>query len=151
MTLDTRHTTHDILQYPIKTRLSLSGTLVVARDIAHAKLKEVLSSLSPSPLPSPSRLSPAARLVCVLRAIFRVRIESNLSSCVRLPVRAYVAAYVAAQASRCFLEARMLEGGGDLANKRRKRTRDARKSDTQHPPLTPTIRWAASGRRQGPA
>jgi len=29
-------------QYPIKTRLSLSGTLVVARDIAHAKLKERL-------------------------------------------------------------------------------------------------------------
>jgi fumarate hydratase, class I len=27
-------------RYPIKTRLSLSGTLVVARDIAHAKLKE---------------------------------------------------------------------------------------------------------------
>ena len=72
MTLDTRHTTHDILQYPIKTRLSLSGTLVVARDIAHAKLKEVLSSPSPSPLPSPSRLSPAARLVCVLRAIFHL-------------------------------------------------------------------------------
>lgn len=29
-------------QYPIKTRLSLTGTLVVARDIAHAKLKERL-------------------------------------------------------------------------------------------------------------
>jgi len=29
-------------QYPIKTRLSLSGTLVVARDIAHAKLQERL-------------------------------------------------------------------------------------------------------------
>src|SRR5580692_2958137 len=29
-------------QYPIKTRLSLSGTLIVARDIAHAKLKERL-------------------------------------------------------------------------------------------------------------
>lgn len=28
--------------YPIKTRLSLSGTLIVARDIAHAKLKERL-------------------------------------------------------------------------------------------------------------
>ena len=27
-------------QYPIKTRLALTGTLVVARDIAHAKLKE---------------------------------------------------------------------------------------------------------------
>jgi fumarate hydratase class I len=27
-------------RYPIKTRLSLTGTIVVARDIAHAKLKE---------------------------------------------------------------------------------------------------------------
>ena len=31
-------------QHPIRTRLSLSGTLVVARDIAHAKLKERLDS-----------------------------------------------------------------------------------------------------------
>ena len=30
--------------FPIKTRLSLSGTLVVARDIAHAKLKERIDS-----------------------------------------------------------------------------------------------------------
>lgn len=29
-------------QYPIRTRLSLTGTLVVARDIAHAKIKERL-------------------------------------------------------------------------------------------------------------
>jgi len=29
-------------QYPIKTRVSLSGSLIVARDIAHAKLKERL-------------------------------------------------------------------------------------------------------------
>ena len=28
--------------YPVKTRVSLSGTMIVARDIAHAKLKEVL-------------------------------------------------------------------------------------------------------------
>ncbi|MDD7466180.1 MAG: fumarate hydratase [Actinomycetaceae bacterium] len=27
-------------QYPIKTRLSLTGTIIVARDIAHAKIKE---------------------------------------------------------------------------------------------------------------
>ena len=27
-------------RYPIKTRLSLTGPLIVARDIAHAKLKE---------------------------------------------------------------------------------------------------------------
>ena len=36
-------------QYPIKTRLSLNGTLVVARDIAHAKLKELLDSGKPLP------------------------------------------------------------------------------------------------------
>ncbi|MGA0395363.1 MAG: fumarate hydratase, partial [Rhodospirillales bacterium] len=31
-------------QYPIRTRLSLSGSLIVARDIAHAKLKERLDA-----------------------------------------------------------------------------------------------------------
>jgi len=31
-------------RYPIKTRLSLSGPLIVARDIAHAKLKEALDA-----------------------------------------------------------------------------------------------------------
>ena len=31
-------------QYPIKTRLSLSGPMIVARDIAHAKLKERLDN-----------------------------------------------------------------------------------------------------------
>ncbi|KAK2145930.1 hypothetical protein LSH36_646g01039 [Paralvinella palmiformis] len=31
-------------KYPVKTRLSLTGTLVVARDIAHAKLKERLDA-----------------------------------------------------------------------------------------------------------
>uniref|UniRef100_A0A1I8I2I2 fumarate hydratase n=2 Tax=Macrostomum lignano TaxID=282301 RepID=A0A1I8I2I2_9PLAT len=31
-------------KYPVRTRLSLSGTLVVARDIAHAKLKQRLDS-----------------------------------------------------------------------------------------------------------
>jgi fumarate hydratase class I len=36
-------------KYPIKTRLSLSGTLIVARDIAHAKLKELLDSGKPLP------------------------------------------------------------------------------------------------------
>ena len=30
----------ELTKYPIKTRLSLTGTIVVARDIAHAKLKE---------------------------------------------------------------------------------------------------------------
>jgi fumarate hydratase, class I len=32
----------NLSQYPIKTRLSLTGPLIVARDIAHAKLKERL-------------------------------------------------------------------------------------------------------------
>ena len=36
-------------RYPIKTRLSLNGTLIVARDIAHAKLKELLDSGKPLP------------------------------------------------------------------------------------------------------
>jgi len=31
-------------KYPIKTRLELNGTLIVARDLAHAKLKELLDS-----------------------------------------------------------------------------------------------------------
>ena len=33
-----------LTQYPIKTRLELTGTMVVARDLAHAKLKELLDS-----------------------------------------------------------------------------------------------------------
>jgi len=36
-------------KYPIKTRLSLSGTMVVARDLAHAKLKELLDAGKPLP------------------------------------------------------------------------------------------------------
>lgn len=36
-------------QYPIKTRLNLSGTLIVARDIAHAKIKELIDSGKPMP------------------------------------------------------------------------------------------------------
>jgi fumarate hydratase class I len=31
-------------QYPVKTRLSLSGPMIVARDIAHAKIKELLDA-----------------------------------------------------------------------------------------------------------
>ena len=31
-------------KYPIRTRLSLNGTLIVARDIAHAKLQERIDS-----------------------------------------------------------------------------------------------------------
>lgn len=36
-------------QHPIKTRLSLTGTMVVARDLAHAKLKELVDSGKPLP------------------------------------------------------------------------------------------------------
>ncbi|HVZ70999.1 MAG TPA: fumarate hydratase [Polyangia bacterium] len=36
-------------KYPIKTRLSLSGSMVVARDIAHAKIKEMLDRGEPMP------------------------------------------------------------------------------------------------------
>jgi fumarate hydratase class I len=39
----------ELSKYPVKTRLSLSGTLVVARDIAHAKLKELLDAGKPLP------------------------------------------------------------------------------------------------------
>lgn len=39
----------ELSKYPIKTRLSLSGTLVVARDIAHAKIKEKLDRGEPLP------------------------------------------------------------------------------------------------------
>ena len=36
-------------QYPIKTRLSLSGPMIVARDAAHAKLRERLERGEPLP------------------------------------------------------------------------------------------------------
>ncbi|HXO02666.1 MAG TPA: fumarate hydratase, partial [Stellaceae bacterium] len=36
-------------RYPVKTRLKLTGTLIVARDIAHAKLKEKLDKGEPLP------------------------------------------------------------------------------------------------------
>jgi fumarate hydratase class I len=35
--------------YPVKTRLSLTGPLVVARDIAHAKIQELLDAGQPMP------------------------------------------------------------------------------------------------------
>ncbi len=38
-----------LAKYPIKTRLSLHGTLVVGRDLAHAKIKELLDSGKPMP------------------------------------------------------------------------------------------------------
>lgn len=34
----------ELSQYPVTTRLSLSGTIIVARDIAHAKLKELIDN-----------------------------------------------------------------------------------------------------------
>ncbi|GAP72649.1 fumarate hydratase [Candidatus Symbiothrix dinenymphae] len=34
----------DLTKYPVSTRLSLNGTIVVGRDIAHAKLKELLDN-----------------------------------------------------------------------------------------------------------
>ena len=34
----------ELSKYPVKTRLSLTGTLVVARDLAHAKIKALLDS-----------------------------------------------------------------------------------------------------------
>lgn len=39
----------ELSKYPIKTRLSLTGTLIVARDAAHAKIKELLDSGKPMP------------------------------------------------------------------------------------------------------
>ncbi len=39
----------ELSRYPIKTRLSLSGPMVVARDIAHAKIKERLDAGEPMP------------------------------------------------------------------------------------------------------
>jgi fumarate hydratase class I len=35
---------NELTKYPVKTRLSLSGTLVVARDIAHSKIQERLDA-----------------------------------------------------------------------------------------------------------
>ncbi|GAA2604271.1 fumarate hydratase [Actinomadura fulvescens] len=39
----------ELTKYPVKTRLSLTGPLVVARDIAHAKIKERLDAGEPMP------------------------------------------------------------------------------------------------------
>ena len=40
---------NQLTQHPVKTRLSLNGTLVVGRDIAHAKIAERLSRGEPMP------------------------------------------------------------------------------------------------------
>ncbi|MGV3630143.1 MAG: fumarate hydratase [Bacteroidota bacterium] len=39
----------ELSNYPIKTRLKLNGTLIVARDMAHAKIKELLDAGQPMP------------------------------------------------------------------------------------------------------
>ena len=39
----------ELSKHPVKTRLALTGTLVVARDIAHAKIKERLDAGEPMP------------------------------------------------------------------------------------------------------
>jgi len=39
----------ELTKYPVKTRLSLTGTLVVGRDIAHAKIKDRLDAGEPMP------------------------------------------------------------------------------------------------------
>lgn len=39
----------ELSKYPIKTRLNLSGTLIVARDIAHARIKQMIDEGKPMP------------------------------------------------------------------------------------------------------
>ncbi|MFV0376449.1 MAG: fumarate hydratase [Mangrovibacterium sp.] len=39
----------ELTKYPIKTRLNLSGTLIVARDIAHAQIKKMIDEGKPMP------------------------------------------------------------------------------------------------------
>jgi fumarate hydratase class I len=39
----------ELTKYPVKTRLSLSGTLIVARDVAHARIKKLLDEGKPIP------------------------------------------------------------------------------------------------------
>jgi fumarate hydratase, class I len=39
----------ELSKYPVKTRLSLNGTLIVARDIAHAQLKKMIDEGKPMP------------------------------------------------------------------------------------------------------
>jgi fumarate hydratase class I len=38
-----------LTKYPVKTRLNLSGTLIVARDIAHARIKKMIDEGKPIP------------------------------------------------------------------------------------------------------
>lgn len=39
----------ELSKYPVKTRLNLRGTLIVARDIAHAQIKQIIDSGKPMP------------------------------------------------------------------------------------------------------
>ena len=39
----------ELSKHPVKTRVSLTGTLVVARDLAHAKIKELVDAGAPMP------------------------------------------------------------------------------------------------------
>ena len=39
----------ELTKYPVKTRLNLTGTLIVARDIAHAQIKKILDEGKPMP------------------------------------------------------------------------------------------------------
>lgn len=39
----------ELSKHPVKTRLSLTGTIVVARDIAHARIKEMIDAGKPMP------------------------------------------------------------------------------------------------------
>lgn len=39
----------ELSKYPVKTRLNLSGTLIVARDIAHARIKAMIDAGQPMP------------------------------------------------------------------------------------------------------
>lgn len=39
----------ELSKHPVKTRLSLTGTLIVARDIAHARIKQLLDEGKPMP------------------------------------------------------------------------------------------------------
>jgi fumarate hydratase class I len=39
----------ELSKYPVKTRLNLKGTLIVARDIAHARIKKMIDEGQPMP------------------------------------------------------------------------------------------------------
>lgn len=39
----------DLTKYPVKTRLNLTGTLIVARDVAHARIKKMIDEGKPMP------------------------------------------------------------------------------------------------------